>query len=93
MKEKLSLFVTNNFCLTLLASYIIKCLITGPSISDAIIVISISALFGFDKLLRSKIQPPINQAILKEIEMLKGKISTLSIDRGIKRDEQQKRYF
>ena len=97
-KDKLAQFLhTVNLPAVGLGAYVIKCLIIGVSIPDALIVAFLGSVYCFKKFLDIRKQPPVNQMIIKEIENLKGAINTIKLSKGIKtplsNDEKERRYW
>jgi hypothetical protein len=76
----------------LLTSYLIRLLVTGASIGDAIVIISLSTLYAGWVWLESKKQVPVNKEIQdriveleEQVKVAKDKINSVAIAASFRR--------
>ena len=76
-----------NFSLLAFLAISIKILIRGASPTDGIVLLAVSALYGFTLFLqkRYKEELPLNEEIKRELESLKSSISALKLGQSQKR--------
>lgn len=77
------------------AIFTIRLVVFGASIGDSLALTSIVALIGFESHLKHKAGPDINKTVLKEIKLMKDKVSALSMNKtiGQVKDGQNRRLF
>lgn len=92
---KIKEFILNfNMIMVAYVAFVTRLVIYGANMGDAIAVLSLSALYGLDKYIKSRQQPPINTQMIREIENIKAAITTLKLEKTVRRtDGKQKRYF
>jgi len=64
-----------NFPILILSLFLLRLLITGASIGDAIALIALSGIYGFFKYLEHMKQPDINAEVKAQLEQVKADMS------------------
>lgn len=77
--QKVSLFECA-LVATLTRSYIV-----GPAISDALIIVTLVGVLAYVKEYLNKEQVKTATELKKEIELIKNQLSTISLDRGVRK--------
>lgn len=68
----------------LLTACVGKMLVLGSAIPDAMVIISLVSLYGYQKFLKSKEPQPLNDMVREELEDVKSKLSTLVLHKSVK---------
>jgi len=67
----------------LVSCYVLRLLITGATIGDALVIASLSGLYGFYRYLDSKKEPVANQELKDRISGLETKTSNMDNKLGV----------
>lgn len=87
-----------NYTLVIFILLGLRSVAVGSNIGDALAIIGVLGVVGFEKYLESKKGPDINAALREELDSIKSSMSAISIRNGVKetaRDPQKefKRFF
>jgi hypothetical protein len=76
----------------ILSSFLIRLLVLGAGIGEALVIIGLSALYGYHLLLESKKQTPVNKEIVdriveleEQLSITKNKVNAINLASSMKR--------
>jgi hypothetical protein len=67
-----------------LVSYVIKTLIITPSYAESVIVVALSALYGFYHLIESRRVPKPTEIMYEEMKAVKAQLASIKVNMGMK---------
>lgn len=84
-----------NFTLVAFGTFLLKTLIVPITIADSVIILGLSALYGYNLLLQTKSTLNLNQHVLNKIQNMEAKLNMLTMEKGLKREPAipEKRFF
>lgn len=80
-------YFDNYVTIALLIAYLTKIIMFSATVSDALIIIALSALYGYKLYLNSKTIPDPTKEIKDEVEQIKNSVNMVKLNMGVKSDK------